>query len=108
MYIMVSSKVYTEKTVSGMSSIFFLLKDCTSLNRPINAKAKSNQKCFEIWKNIDNILDTVYSVTEFRYIPLTIPSLGLSENIAFNKIPIKLHLLSHYDTCYDKASLIWV
>ena len=48
---------------------------------------------------IDDITDTVY-----WYIPLMIPLLCPSEDIVFNKILIKLRLLSHY----DKASLIWV
>ncbi len=52
---------------------------------------------FEITNNIDNIPDRSikYYIRSFTKSP---------ENIAFNKIPIKLRLLSHY----DKASLIWV
>ncbi len=80
--IMVSSKAYQYTvTLSGISLIFYLLKDCTSLDRPINAKVngkygkvfESRQghplvvglpKCFEIRKNIKDILDTV---TVYRY-----------------------------------------
>ena len=46
----------------------------------------------------------LFQIRSIQYIPSTIPLLRPSENIAFNKIPIKLHLLFHY----DKASLIWV
>ncbi len=53
----------------------------------------------DIRKNIDDIPGAVYSVYTFD--DAIIMS---SENIAFNKILIKLRLLSHY----DKASLIWV
>ncbi len=76
--IMVSSKVYTEKTVSGILSIF-LLEDW------------AYQKCFEIREYIDAISDTVYSVYTLDDTIIICPS----ENIARNKTLIKLRLLSY-------------